>query len=189
LQYGATTRGTFECLLVEEDVLRLTDNGLADEELAWYCKTPDHLMYQINRPDAWFKERLAVSGETVLTITNADKINGGIKFKPQMIINDDSQMEQSTKALYNKRNLRTSRRHRGRQLAPVRSGTNTVLVIRGISGDGAPTKSVTDLAVDVFGGAVGGVDPVNLVSQYAACSGGHGGNQYRQWSGGGDHSR
>jgi hypothetical protein len=76
---------------------------------------------------------------------------------PQMKINDESKIKQ-----FKKDGGR-------RQLAP-KSGTNTMLVIRGKSGDGAPTKSTNDLAVDVFGSLAGGVDPISLASQYSACS-------------------
>jgi hypothetical protein len=160
LGFGETTRGTYECLLLEEHALSVKPEDADDNhEEPWYCKTSDELVYEINRPASWFQTRGAVSGETVLIITNADKVNGGFNFKPQMKINAESQIEQSKK----KKN--GSRRH----LAP-RSGTSTMLVIRGVSGDGAPTKSVGDLAVDVFGSLAGGVDPVNLASQYSACS-------------------
>lgn len=64
-----------------------------------------------------------------------------------------------------------------RQLATV--GTKTVLAVRVIH-DGAsdtsalsalaPSYSMGSLANDVFGPAIGGTDPVNLHSQYLACS-------------------
>jgi hypothetical protein len=159
LAFGATTRGTFDCLLLEEDALRV--KGVAelppDREDAWYCQTSDNLVYEINRPAAWFKNRGAVSGETILAIPEADKVNGGFDFKPQMKINDESKIKQSKK-------------NGGRRELAPKTGVNTMLVIRGKSGDGAPTKSTNDLAVDVFGSLAGGVDPVNLASQYSACS-------------------
>ena len=58
-----------------------------------------------------------------------------------------------------------------RRLAP-RTGTNSLLVIRGISLDGAPTKTAAQLADDVFGAKGNGTDVVNLVTQFNACSNG-----------------
>jgi hypothetical protein len=68
-----------------------------DPEDAWYCTTADGLVYEINRPAAWFKNRGAVSGETILTIPQADKANGRFDFMPQMKINDDSKIKQLKK--------------------------------------------------------------------------------------------
>jgi hypothetical protein len=67
LAFGATTSGTFECLPVEEHALWLkrVEELPRDPEDAWYCTTTDGLVYEINRPAAWFKNPGAVSGETI----------------------------------------------------------------------------------------------------------------------------
>ena len=54
----------------------------------------------------------------------------------------------------------------GRKLA-VTNGQKSVLVVRVIASDGSTSASDTALSNSVFGN---GVDPVNLSSQYAACS-------------------
>lgn len=57
-------------------------------------------------------------------------------------------------------------------LALPQNGTNSLLIIQGISLDRAPTKTAAQLADDIFGVKVSGTDPVNLMMQYNACSNG-----------------
>jgi hypothetical protein len=153
--------GSIDCLLLEGDALRLVfEQNIFKKthEPFWCCQDEDLLLYEIQGLGSqFFKDKHAVSGHDFMRAPQAEKVrNSGAC--PQLKIAADSHVS-------------IVRNENRRHLAP-KTGINTLLVIRGISLDGAPTNSSAQLADDVIDVKGGGTDTVNLVTQYNACSNG-----------------
>jgi hypothetical protein len=148
--------GSFECLLLEGDSLYPAGSEQADEA-KWFCQDENLLIYAIEgRGPTFFKNNNVISGRSTMWVSKAEKIrNSPSGDRIKIASNSQSRISgfDGLRQAYG-------------------NGINSLLVIRGISSDGAPQSTAAGLADDIFGVKGGGSDPVNLVTQYNACSNG-----------------
>jgi len=144
------------CIALVEDIQY--EGGVSDEIMT--CETSSGNIYDIDAPKGWMKDHIKkdhiMTGNMEIAL---DKVDGIVNNK---VIFKNGAMPK----LELKKNNRNDKR---RKLAIV-TGEKTVLVVRVVSNNGTgPSTSSNEESVSnkVFGNDI---DPVNLASQYKACS-------------------
>lgn len=132
------------------------EGGDGDDYLA--CETPSGMIYKVSSADKNF--------------IKANFRNG--KFKSgntDLIFDEDVMIDEDTAELVTTKNPTLKEKTSKERKLAIVEGQRSVLVVRVVATDGSTGFSEAQLSDSVFGnGADGSPDPVNLKSQYKACS-------------------
>ena len=152
LKYDGRTLRPFEesCTAV---VAVMDYGGKEADKKFLECETPSGNSYRVPVTEDWIEEKMA-SGELKSGVTKLDVTGASFDQTTRVLT-----LPSGPPGLVNRAN-------RERNLATV-TGDKTVLVVRVIAADGQTTPDESFLSDSVFGTSG---DPVNLKSQYAACS-------------------
>ena len=122
-----------------------------DDNEGWRCllDDADFSTYSIEGlPPGFFKKNFdLISGESILTVSSAEKLKGNGSMKHKLAIAPGALVSASRAK---GKNPNTSLRRRDRQLI-MKEGNPTVLVIRVSGTDASPPQSLSELSADVFG--------------------------------------
>jgi len=137
-----------------------------NDELWLSCETPSGMIYKIEESDnSWvqqlMKDKAFLSGGAFLL--TPDKSEVDMRTQSLKIPKDDvSFLTKAPKSTKARKGRKMARRL---EISPI--GERSVLVVRVELGDALPTNSEEQLSASVFGNDF---DPVNLSSQFKACS-------------------
>jgi len=142
-----------------------------NDELWLSCETPSGMIYKIQESDnSWVKtlmqDQVFLSGGAFLL--TPDKSEVDMRTQSLKIPKDDLsflEKEETNKSTKSTKARKGRKMARQLEISPV--GERSVLVVRVELGDSLPTNSEEQLSASVFGNDL---DPVNLSSQFKACS-------------------
>jgi len=168
------TEGPIDCELYEEHLLpdensTDTDLGIGDEDEdgTWVCQDEELLVYKIvGLPKGFLKSNGAKSGKSKLKANKGIK-NRGVDSGDNIVLDLAAGGLEVTPKDKNKD--KKDKKDNGNRRRLAETGTRSVLVLRSIPPDVQCDHTAVTMADNVFGTIQ---DPANLVSQYAACSGG-----------------